>query len=184
MTLLEELIKEGKALTSSIVRNTGEWATGYRAVDESKYQSWIAQCTRYVRTHYPDELADLISYTTLKTNPSSHNKIVGVLEAIKLIPEKNSNFNSDTTDKTGINIHNYNSQTQTQSQEIAVNIFLEAIKDELTGKQVKELREIIELNKETPDEIKPKLMEKLQGFGIGVLSGIIGNIITNPSIII
>lgn len=88
--------------------------------------------------------------------------------------------------KTGsdINISNTNRQSQQQAQsiDIVLEVFIESIKEELTGKQMKELIEII---KEEPDKeiSRNKIIDKLKDFGIGVLSSIVGNIITNPSII-
>lgn len=87
-----------------------------------------------------------------------------------------------TKPTSGISINNTNHQSQQQNQKIVLEIFIESIKDELTGKQMKELIQII---KEEPDKdiAKNKIIDKLKDFGVGVLSGIVGNIITNPNII-
>ncbi|WP_321517316.1 hypothetical protein [uncultured Bacteroides sp.] len=71
------------------------------------------------------------------------------------------------------------SQQQEQSQQLIVEIFMEAIKDELTGKQQKEIKAILEEEKDIA-KAKPKLIDKLKGFGENVLSNIVANIITNP----
>ena len=71
------------------------------------------------------------------------------------------------------------SQTQNQSQEI--NIFIDAIADELTGKQYKELKSIAQENP-NPENSKRKIAEKLKSFGGDVLSNIVANIVTNPSV--
>ena len=71
------------------------------------------------------------------------------------------------------------SQTQNQSQEI--NIFIDAIADELTGKQYKELKSIVQENP-NPEDSKQKIVDKLKSFGGDVLSNIVANIITNPSV--
>ena len=70
-------------------------------------------------------------------------------------------------------------QSQTQNQEI--NLFIEAISDELTGKQYKELQSIAQ-EESNPDPLKQKIVEKLKSFGGDVLSNIVANIITNPSV--
>lgn len=85
--------------------------------------------------------------------------------------------NARIKESNGINI----SLNQTQNQTVNLNLILEAIKEELTGKQTKELDEILKSNEE-PEEKKGKVLEKLKSFGSDVLSNIIANIITNPAI--
>lgn len=72
-------------------------------------------------------------------------------------------------------------QSQSQTQEIAITIFLDSIKDELTGRQIKEIREIVD-HEDDINQAKPKIIEKLKSFGGDVLSNVIANIITNPTI--
>lgn len=64
---------------------------------------------------------------------------------------------------------------------MALNIFLDAISDELTGKQIKEIKEIMAQEKDI-EKAKPKIIEKISSFGLNVASNIIANIITNPNI--
>lgn len=80
-----------------------------------------------------------------------------------------------------INNNNNMSQSQKQTQEIAITIFLESIKDELTGRQIKEIKEIMD-QEDDINQAKPKIIEKLKSFGGDVLSNVIANIITNPTI--
>ena len=76
-------------------------------------------------------------------------------------------------------------QHQNQTQEIAISIYLESIKDELTGRQMNEIKEILKEIKDIKDIsiAKPQVIEKLKSFGGDVLSNIIANIITNPTIL-
>ena len=92
------------------------------------------------------------------------------------IKEKVQNA-KETTSPITINV----SQSQTQSQSVAIDIFLESIKDEIPGKYFKELKAIA---KEEPDAAKARsrILDKLKGFGEDVLSNIVANIITNPTI--
>ena len=48
-----------------------------------------------------------------------------------------------TKPTSGISINNTNHQSQQQNQKIVLEIFIESVKDELTGKQMKELIQII-----------------------------------------
>ena len=73
-------------------------------------------------------------------------------------------------------------QHQNQTQEIAISIYLESIKDELTGRQMNEIKEILKDIKDI-SIAKPQVIEKLKSFGGDVLSNIIANIITNPTIL-
>lgn len=83
----------------------------------------------------------------------------------------------------GIQITNNVSQSQNQSQEqnVIINILLEAVKDELNGKQRKELLTIAE-NAKDPQEARKGILEKLKEFGADVSASIVANILTNPSV--
>lgn len=114
------------------------------------------------------------SYKDLKD--SFTTEIEEIIEDIKAVglPEKKINSSS-------ISVTNNltQSQQQEQSQQLVVEIFMEAIKDELTGNQQKEIKAILVEEKDIV-KAKPKLIDKLKGFGENVLSNIVANIITNP----
>ena len=80
-----------------------------------------------------------------------------------------------------ITINNTQNQTQNQEQNIIIEIFLDAIKDELNGKQRKELLAIAE-NAENPKEVHKRIVEKLKGFGIDISANIVANVLTNPTV--
>jgi len=77
----------------------------------------------------------------------------------------------------GINI----SVNQSQNQTVNVNVIWEAIKEELTGKQLKEVEEIIN-DSDEPDSKKRRIFDKLKSFGTDVASNIIAGLLTNPAI--
>ena len=89
----------------------------------------------------------------------------------------------DSKQDAGIKIFNNVSQEQHQSQQqnLIIEILLEAIKDELTGKQRKDLLEIAERIKD-PEKIRKSIFDKIKGFGEGVAANIVANIITNPQV--
>lgn len=72
-----------------------------------------------------------------------------------------------------------NTNTQSQQQDQTVDIFIEAIADELTGKQMKELKAALA---EEKGGKKGSLIEKVKSFGLDTLSNIVANIVTNPAI--
>lgn len=72
-------------------------------------------------------------------------------------------------------------QEQKQFQKQIIEIFIESIRDEISGKQFKELKEIAREEKD-PEKAKNRIFESLKKFGVDICSNIIANIITNPSI--
>lgn len=86
-------------------------------------------------------------------------------------------------DSKGIQITNTVNQSQTQSQEqnVIICILLEAVKDELNGKQRKELLAIAESAKD-PQEAHKSIIEKLKEYGENVSASIVANILTNSSV--
>lgn len=78
-----------------------------------------------------------------------------------------------------VNLH----LNQSQNTNVSINIefVIDAIKDELKGSQVKELKEILASDAE-PEEKKKSFVEKIKSFGSDVASNILANIVTNPSV--
>ncbi len=72
-------------------------------------------------------------------------------------------------------------QKQNQHQDVIVKILIEAAKDELTGKQWKELLAVAQAAK-SPEEAHKGIMERLKEFGANVSASIVANILTNPSV--
>jgi hypothetical protein len=101
--------------------------------------------------------------------------ILGIIDDLKTfgIPEI-KNKESDS----GINI----SVNQMQNQSVNINIVLESMEDELTGKQMKELKKILK-GKDKPEEKKKKILGKLTEFGSNVASNVLSTILTNPAIL-
>lgn len=102
------------------------------------------------------------------------------IEEIKAIglPKPVSNNASN-----GFSINNTLSQTQNQSQDVNLinTILLDAIKDELTGKQRKEILSVAK-EAHTPEEAHKGIVEKLKEFGPNVSASIVANILTNPRV--
>ena len=80
-----------------------------------------------------------------------------------------------------VNVTQNQSQEQQQYQEQIFSLFFESIKDEISGKQLKELKEIVSQEPD-PEKAKPKILEKIKSFGSDVCASIVANIITNPII--
>ncbi|MET3046599.1 hypothetical protein [Flavobacterium covae] len=87
------------------------------------------------------------------------------------IPEKQNPISKN--DQININV--------SQTQSINLNIILNALQNELTGKQFSEIQQIIDI--EEDKEVKQnKIVEKLKSFGKDIATNIIASILTNPAI--
>ena len=180
--ILENLISEGEYLTKTVQfvpsgHNVIRTYSVYTSTEIEKYENWQASVTRFIKSHHPSDLEDL-KEASLKLSNKNHRKILGILKAIKLLPIEPEIKSQIYNPTNSIQITN----NQTVSQQVTLNIFLEAIKDELTGKQVKELKEIMKDYESEPEMTKTKIIDKIKSFGGDVLSNIVANILTSPSI--
>ena len=183
--LLENLIIDGDKLFSTISYLPSRDGVirlydVYRTNSPTEYQNWQSAVERFVKTYFPSELSE-IKEATKKLTPTNHTKIVGILKAIKQFPDEPKKVEKSWKE-TSITINNSQNNTQNNTQEIIFNIFVEAIQDELTVKEIKELKEILSAFDKEPETTKSRLIDKLKSFGGNVLSGIVANIITNPNI--
>jgi hypothetical protein len=72
-------------------------------------------------------------------------------------------------------------QSQSNKQTIKLDLIVQALQEELTGKELSEIQSILD-SKETSESKKTKTIDKLKTFGSDTLSNIIAGILTNPSI--
>jgi hypothetical protein len=106
----------------------------------------------------------------------------GILESlIKEIEKLGPPSNNDIKIDQSVNVNVNQNQSQEQVQITELSIFLESIKEDISGKQYKELLAIVR-SESNPEIAKPKIIEKLKSFGENVCSNIVANIITNPTI--
>ena len=80
-----------------------------------------------------------------------------------------------------INVTNTLNQNQQQTQNINLKFVLEVLRNELSGRQFKEIENIV-TQENDPEIAKPKIIEKLNSFGASMLSSMLANILTNPAI--
>ena len=116
--------------------------------------------------------------STKEIAEDSTSLINSVIEEVQTIGLPQPAFKTVSGD---ITINNTQNQTQNQEQIIIIEIFLDAIKDELNGKQRKELLAIAE-NAENPKEVHKRIVEKLKEFGIDISANIVANVLTNPTV--
>lgn len=176
--ILDNLISEGEKLASTIQfvpssPNVIRMYSVYRAIEGEKYQDWQSATQRFIKTFFPSDLEE-VKDATQKISPGNHKIIMGILRAIKLLPDEPKTEDKNNPSGTNIIINN--------TQKVVLNLFTEAIKDEITGKDYKELKEILKHYEKEPDKTKMKLVQKLKGFGSDVLTNIVANILTNPNL--
>lgn len=161
----------------------------YRYKNPDEYQKWLAKANRFIGIRFPND-KDVDEFERIgkeKLSPTQQQKLLAILEAfsclpIVISPKEDMNAGKQKAIIVNTNINNTNNQSQSQEQSLAVNLFLEAIKDDLTGKQVKELKEVIVESAGDKEKARSGIVEKLKSFGSDVASNIVANIITNPSI--
>ncbi len=195
---IESLIEEQKARIPQLKYKPnppGCWGFAYYYYDNNEsYQKWLATTKRYVGIHFPND-KDVNEFDTIskeELSPEQQKKLLCILEAFALLPtiipdsrttqitEKKGRGREAINVKTTIN--NTNTQSQNQVQTIAVELFLEAIKDDLTGRQIKELKEVVATSNGDLQKARPRIIEKLKSFGADVASNVVANILTNPMI--
>jgi hypothetical protein len=176
---INDLINEGNSFKFNLID------FGYAINDSDGYAKWKEKCKRFLNLNYTDDkfIESFEKNCGVYNNKRAHSELIGCLEAFRDMPTiaQKQNPKDISVPNTVVNVHQTQQQEQTQSQEIAIHIFLEAIKDELTGKQLKELKAIVAEEPE-PEKAKSKIMEKLKSFGESVLTNIVANVITNPAI--
>ena len=184
---LEKIIEQGQVLLKTLTKDPpvrgyiGPITYSFTNYDE--YTLWRHTCLRYVLKNFPndisgEELKNLFQEFEHLYRPRIFQHILGVLQSLREVPEMIVDNNKSDDNRT-IQIINSNSQTQEQS--INFDIIIQTIKDELTGRQLKELKEIVET--EQDEEIKKKsVKEKIISFGHELAPNILANIITNPNI--
>lgn len=183
---LDILIAELKEMIPTL-QERGDFITYYEYYDMSKYEKWLAAAKRFLSLNFPNDkyVLEFEGISKEDITPTQQQRLLAILEAIADMPNLVLDNSKEQIGK-GINIttnvNNTNSQTQTQEQSMAVSMFLEAIKDDLTGKQIKELKKVIDESGNDKEKARHSIISKLKSFGSDVASNIVANIITNPMI--
>lgn len=183
---LDTLIAELKDMIPTL-QHYGGYYPGDKYNDMGKYEKWLADTKRFLNINFPNDkfVVEFEKTSKMKLCQNQQQRLLALLEAFAnqpaLVPhEKN------TKKELGINLtanfNNTNSQTQSQEQSVAVDLFREAIKDELMGKQIKELKKIIDEAGDDKEKARSGIISKLKSFGSDIVSNIVANIITNPMI--
>lgn len=195
---LEFLIQEHKERIKQLKYKPNPpscWGFSYYYYEDSEsYQKWLATAKRFIGIKYPNDkdVNEFETISKLELGPEQQKKLLAILEAFAVLPTViPDNITTQVTEKKGKNkdainvittINNSNSQSQSQELSLAVELFIEAIKDDLTGRQIKELKAVVEEADNDLQKARPSILDKLKSFGTDVASNIVANILTNPMI--
>lgn len=195
---LESLIQEHKERMSLLKYKPspqGSIGFGYYYYDNSEsYQRWLATTRRYIGIKYPND-KDVNEFETIskeRLGPEQQKRLLAILEAFTVLPtvipdNRTTQITGEKSKgKDAINvvttINNSNTQSQSQGQSVAVELFLDAIRDDLTGRQIKELKAVVVEADNDLQKARPGILSKLKEFGSDVASNIVANLLTNPMI--
>ena len=183
---LEALIKEFRDRIPRLITVKDRF-TYYKYDDKDNYEKWLATTKRFLSIHYPNDkyVSEFEEISNNLLCEGQQQKLLAILEAIAklptIVPQKTEEQRGNGVNIT-TNVSNTNTQSQNQNQSFAINMFLEAIKDDLTGKQIKELKEVLAESGNNEEKARSGIIEKLKSFGSDVAANIVANIITNPAI--
>ena len=183
---LKTLIKEFRNIIPSL-RALDDLLLYYEYDDKEEYEKWLATTKRLLSIHYPNDkfVLEFEELSRKELSETQQLKMLAILEAIDELPTivpQNSEKQTGNGVNITTNVSNTNTQSQNQEQSLAIDIFLEAIKDDLTGKQIKELKEILAESGNDEGKARNGIIEKLKSFGSDVAANIVANILTNPII--
>ena len=179
---LQQLFQEGRERMNNIQYHRDAFLPYYDFSDNDAYYAWIGKATRYLNIKYPGD-KDVDKFEKLseeRITPLQQSKLLAILEALVVLPEIVKN--KEEKPLSSISIVNGQYQSQEQSQNILLEAFLCALHEELSNKQIRELKEVSGNETMNTEEKKESILEKIKGFGKDTLSNIIANVLTNPSV--
>lgn len=155
---------------------------------EGEYIFWLTKTQRLLEILFPND-KHVNEFIEISNNcdlsPFQQNSLLAILKAFMTFPTiVPTQLEQQKQDMITINNTNANSNTQSQSQEqaLAIHLFIETIKDDLTGRQIKELKEIVAEADNDLQKARPNILTKLKEFGVDVISNVLTNVLTNPTI--
>lgn len=189
---LDKLISDGETILAQIHEiqypsNIICTFVDYEIPEYCKYERWKSLVIRFLSLNFPEDrcIKDFESATVeLKkqhNSPEVFERMIGILQSCQLFPAlPKKEIEKPIIDKS-VNVNVTQTQSQSQEQSFAIDIFLEAIKDEIKGKQLKELKAIAQ-EEPNPEKAKTKVLDKIKSWGGDVLANVVANIVTNPNI--
>ena len=184
---LRSLIKEQEERIPTLRERVVGCRVNYYYPDMIAYYTWVHTVKRFLWEYFTgDESAEEFCKLSKKSiSLEQQEELLGILNAIASLPtiiKKDIQMKNEKETNFVVNVSNNNSQSQNQEQSMVVQQFLDAFRDELTGRQLKELRSVIAESDNDLHKAKPKIIDKLMEFGGNVASNILATILTNSAI--
>lgn len=181
---LEELIEEGYTFEIKRQGPRSYFQNGINVIEKpvlyiengDKYLLWIENCKRFLMSNYKEDIALENFEEATKKEPETNGdiyKLIAILKSLISIPAICPKKKEEKVKGEHIVVN------VSQSQNINIDIVIQAIKDEIGRKGIKDLKDI---EGDTEEAKKQNLLSKLKGFGESTLSNILANILTNPTI--
>lgn len=189
MTELQNIIEEFEKLRPCLREhgpvgnfNLYHYSYGER---EEEYLLWLAKTQRFLEITFPND-KHVLEFLEVSNNqelsPTQQKVLVVILKAFLEYPTVVPNKLEQKQNSITIQNTNTNAQSQSQEQSLEIHLLIEAIKDNLTGRQIKELKEIVTDENNDLQKARPGILAKLKEFGVDVVSNVVANILTNPTI--
>lgn len=186
---LEELILEHKERIKILRYHREAFIPYYDYENMETYHLWIEKTKRYIRQNFSNDPAvkEFETLSSKEIEPEQQRRLGAIIEAFAIIPaselqKRTKSSKKEVGEGVNITINNTNSQSQNQEQSLAVELFIEAIKDDLTGRQIKELKSVVAEADNDLQKARSGILAKLKEFGANVASNIVANLLTNPMI--
>ena len=186
---LEELIQEHKERIKILRYHREAFIPYYDYENMETYHLWIEKAKRYIRQNFSNDPAvkEFETLSSKEVEPEQQRRLGAIIEAFAIIPaselqKRTKSSKKEVGEGVNITINNTNSQSQNQEQSLAVELFIEAIKDDLTGRQIKELKSVVAEAENDLQKARSGILAKLKEFGADVASNIVANLLTNPMI--
>ena len=186
---LEELIQEHKERIKILRYHREAFIPYYDYENMETYHLWIEKTKRYIRQNFSNDPAvkEFETLSSKEVEPEQQRRLGAIIEAFAIIPaselqKRTKSSKKEVGEGVNITINNTNSQSQNQEQSMAVELFIEAIKDDLTGRQIKELKSVVAEADNDLQKARSGILAKLKEFGADVASNIVANLLTNPMI--
>ncbi len=179
---IDELISTGeqfeiKRETSHCLRGAfgmTQIVSGYSYLPNAdKFATWLQNCVRFLAQNFPGDVSidDFKNVVVENITQGQIYKLVGILKSLKEIPVI---YEAHASSQQTTNI----TVTQTQSQSQTLSCILNLLKDEIKGKEYKEIEDIL-ASDDTKENKKQSIISKLKSFGENVAAGIVASILTN-----
>ena len=186
-TTLKSLIKKQKERIKLLQNGVVDGDVCDYCPDVQAYYDWVEFAQRFLDLHFKgDKYIDkFCKLCDENFSLAQQRKLLSILKAFDALPTIIHDQNNIKMEKGGtevnVTVNNNNSQSQNQEQSMLVQQFLDAFRDELTGRQLKELRSVIAESDNDLHKAKPKIIDKLMEFGGNVASNILATILTNSA---